>query len=122
MQNGLSRSITEIKEKAKEDARKAARGASAMSLIKFARVKSLNGQECELSGDLRGALNAYITSGTLAQMAMETVEYKMESQPGKKGVLFKEFFDFSQVSTIDSCFFYLGSFLSYCGACRVKAI
>lgn len=102
MQNGLSRSITEIKEKAKEDARKAARGASAISILKIARSQSLAGQEYELSGNLQGALNAYIISMTLAQMVMETVEYKMETQPGKKGVLFKEVLDFSQVGNIHS--------------------
>jgi ubiquitin carboxyl-terminal hydrolase 8 len=91
-------SISEIKEKAMENAHKVARGASAMSLIKTARVQVLAAQEYELSGDLKGALSALIKAGTLAQMLMNSAEFGAESAPGKKGVLYKEFSDFSQVS------------------------
>jgi ubiquitin carboxyl-terminal hydrolase 8 len=90
-------SVFEIKEKAKESAHKQARGASPMSLIKTARTQSLAAKDCELSGDLRGALSAFIKAGTLAQMFMDTAEFKAESGHGKKGVLFKEFQDFTQV-------------------------
>jgi ubiquitin carboxyl-terminal hydrolase 8 len=93
-------SVPEIKEKAKEPAHKFARGASAMSLIKTARTQSLTAQECEMSGDLKGALSAFIKAGTLAQMVMDTTEFKAESGPGKKGVLYKEFQDFTQVGRV----------------------
>lgn len=106
MKNGLQSprstseimSVSDIKEKAKENAHKIARGASALSLIRTARTQTLTAQECELSGDLKGALSAFIKAGTLAQMFMDTAEFKVESGHGKKGVLYKEFQDFTQVS------------------------
>lgn len=121
MLNGLPRSTSEIKEKAKDDARKAARGASAISLLRTARTQSLSAQECEMAGDLTGALNAYITAVTLAHMLTETAEYRAESLPGKKGVLFREFMEFSQVSRFalgPGCFSLRGACGgSYWGVC-----
>ena len=92
--------ISDIKEKAKETAHKIAKGASAISLIRTARNQTLAAQECELTSDWRGALSALIKAGTLAQMCMDTAEFNAESAPGKKGVLYKEFMEFTQVSLL----------------------
>lgn len=88
-------SIQEIKEKAQENAQKIARGASAISLIKTARAQILSARTSELSGDLRGALGAYINAGTLVRMFMDSNEYRSEAK-GVKGVLSKELNNFMQ--------------------------
>lgn len=109
MQNGLSSprsptfpnsshdpfSIQEIKEKAQENAKKIARGASAISLIKTARSQILSARTSELSGDLKAALSAYINAGTFVRMFMDSNEYLSETK-GAKGVLAKEFSGFMQ--------------------------
>jgi ubiquitin carboxyl-terminal hydrolase 8 len=108
MQNGLQpsryrneeMSVFEIKERAKESVHKQARGASPMALIRTARTLSLVAQACELSGDLRGALSAFIKAGTLALMFMDTVEFKAESGSEKMGVLFKELQYFTRVGCV----------------------
>jgi hypothetical protein len=82
-----------------------------MSLLKAARTLILTATECELGADWRGALVALIKAGTLAQMGMDTVEYAAESGKGKKGVLYKEFVDFSQVSFV----WLLGDSYAYLG-------
>lgn len=103
-QNGLARAtkdltVAEIKERAKDHVHKEAKSASALPLIKSARIQSQTAQTCELGGDLQGALTAYIKSATLAQMFMDSAEWKQECQQGKKGVLWKEFMDFQHVSS-----------------------
>lgn len=100
--------ISDLKETAKETAHKLAKGASAISLIRTARNQTLAARECELVSDWKGALGALIKAGTLAQMCMDSAEFNAESAPGKKGVLYKEFMDFTQVRVGDSGFFLFG--------------
>ncbi|KAI0924296.1 hypothetical protein AcW2_005215 [Taiwanofungus camphoratus] len=99
MQNGSNAShrdtVAEIKEVAKEQAQKV-RGASAISLLKTARGQIMLAQAREGEGDLKGALSALTKAASLAQMFMDSSEFKQESQPGKKGVLVKDFLDFQQ--------------------------
>ncbi|KZT07231.1 cysteine proteinase [Laetiporus sulphureus 93-53] len=96
MQNGSRKgTVAEIKEVAKEQAHRV-RGASAISLLGSARTQIQHAQECELHGDLTGALSALTKAASLAQMFMESSEFKLEIQPGRKGVLVKEFMDFQQ--------------------------
>ena len=81
MQNGSSipqrEAIAEIKEFAKEQAQKA-RGASAASLLKLARSQIILAQAKEGEGDLRGALSALTKGTSLAQMVMDSVEFRQE--------------------------------------------
>ena len=102
MQNGLSASnerisISNIKEKAKEDARRHAKGISAISLLKAARNQSQVAQANEDQGDLKGALSALLKAGSLAAMVMNSSEFAGESRPGKHGLLYKEFVNFQKV-------------------------
>lgn len=104
MQNGIARShdefsVAEIKEKAKVHAQKVTRGASAISLIKGARSQIKLAQNCENSGDLKGAYSAYIKALSLVQTCIDTPDFKAESQPGKRGVVWKEFQEYRQVGT-----------------------
>ncbi|KAL6309343.1 hypothetical protein BKA93DRAFT_821670 [Sparassis latifolia] len=96
MQNGLSThhdTVAQIKEAAKEQAQKV-RGASAISLLKSARGQIQLAQALERDGNLKGALSALTKSAALAQMFMDSAEFKQEAQPGKMGVLVKDFLDF----------------------------
>ncbi|KAH7890898.1 hypothetical protein F5I97DRAFT_1975992 [Phlebopus sp. FC_14] len=88
--------IAELKENAKEGARKAAKGVSAISLIKSARSQLQLAQTSENTGDLRGAFGALWKAVSLATMAMNSAEYLAESQSGKHGLLYKEVFDFQK--------------------------
>ncbi|KAH7922616.1 cysteine proteinase [Leucogyrophana mollusca] len=88
--------VAELKEKAKEDAQHAAKGVSAITLIRGARSQSQMAQQCENSGDLKGALSAFTRAGTLAQKFMDSAEFNAERQPGKHGVLHKEFMEFQK--------------------------
>lgn len=102
MQNGVSRSrdelsVAEIKEQARGHAQKVTRGASALSLIKGARSQIMLAQNCENSGDLKGAYSAYIKAVSLIQSFMDNAEFKAESQPGKRGPLSREWHDYMQV-------------------------
>src|ERR1700729_3205117 len=91
-------SVSEIKERAKVVGHVIAQGESAMSLIKTARMLTLAAEECDMSGDLKGALSELIKAATVAQMFVNTAEYKAESKPGMKGMVYKEFQDFALVS------------------------
>jgi ubiquitin carboxyl-terminal hydrolase 8 len=90
-------SVAEVKDKAKEDVRKFARGVAAMSLIGSARSQSQMAQVYENQGDLKGALGALLKAGMLAHMVMNSSEFIAEQKPGKHGVLYREFFDFQKV-------------------------
>ncbi|KAF9233475.1 hypothetical protein BU15DRAFT_53836 [Melanogaster broomeanus] len=101
MQNGSvatkdNLTVAEVKEKAKEDVRKAAHGVSAISLIKTARSQSQLAQINENQGDLKGALSALLKAGSLAHMFMNSPEFIAENKHGKHGVLYKEFLDFQK--------------------------
>ncbi|KAL4065925.1 hypothetical protein V8B97DRAFT_1865268 [Scleroderma yunnanense] len=101
MQNGSvvpneSLGISEIKEKAKEDARRHAKGISAISLLKAARNQSQIAHANEAGGDLKGALSALLKAGSLAAMVMNSAEFLAESKAGKHGVLYKEFVNFQK--------------------------
>ncbi|KAF9224073.1 cysteine proteinase [Gyrodon lividus] len=101
MQNGVvatneNLTVTEVKEKAKEDVRKAAKGVSAISLIKAARSQFQHAQTYENQGDLKGALSALLKAGSLSHMVMNSSEFSAENKVGKHGVLYKEFCDFQK--------------------------
>ena len=99
MQNGASYhrdTIAEIKASAKETTQQV-RGASPTSLLASARSQMRLGAVKELEGDLKAALSAYTKAAALVQMIMDSPEFKAESQPGKKGLLFRDFLDFQQV-------------------------
>jgi ubiquitin carboxyl-terminal hydrolase 8 len=100
MQNGHSsknhETVAEIKAAAKEQALRA-RGASATSLLKTARDQVLTAKASEGTGELREALSALTKAVSLITMLMDSSEFKLEMQPGKKGVLTREFLSFQQV-------------------------
>ena len=100
MQNGHSsqvhETVAEIKTAAKEQALKV-RGASATSLLRAARDQIQLARALEGTGELREALSALTKAASLTSMFMETSEFKVEMQPGKKGVLTKSFLEFQQV-------------------------
>lgn len=102
MQNGHSsnvvhESVADIKAAAKEQALKV-RGASATSLLRAARDQLQTARALEGNGELRDALSALTKTVTLIGMFMDTSEFKMEMQPGKKGVLTKDLMNFQSVS------------------------
>ncbi|KAH9944957.1 cysteine proteinase [Epithele typhae] len=103
MQNGVSHhrdTVADIKASAKETAH-GVRGASASGLLTVARSQIKVARDHEKEGDLKGALRSYTKAASLAQMLMESSEFKAESQTGKKGALFKEFLDFQQTDGKD---------------------
>lgn len=104
MQNGFTRNqemttAAEVKEKAKEAVQKEARSASALTLIKIARSQMTLARECELRGDLKGALGALTKAASLANMFMSSAEFQAEKG---KGVLRNELVSFMEVSTFSS--------------------
>jgi hypothetical protein len=90
-------SVAEIKEQAKQQAQRGSRGVSALSLIRSAKGQISLAQSRESTGDLKGALSAFTKAASLTQVFMDSAEFKAESVPGKRGVLWKEFSDFQQV-------------------------
>ncbi|KAG9313137.1 hypothetical protein JVU11DRAFT_6587 [Chiua virens] len=89
--------VAEVKEKAKEDVLKAAKGVSAISLIKTARTQSQLARDCEIRGNLKAALGALLKAGSLTHMFMNSTEFMAETKPpGRHGVLYKEFIDFQK--------------------------
>ncbi|KAI9440817.1 cysteine proteinase [Lactarius indigo] len=89
-------SVSEIKERAIQQAQRASRGSSAISLIRSAKGQISLAQSCESAGDLKGALSAFTKAASLTQVFMDTADFKAESVPGKRGVLWKEFTEFQQ--------------------------
>lgn len=100
MQHGYSPSlngtVAEIKEVAKEQAQKV-KGASPLSLLRSARAQITHAKEFELNGDLRNALAACTKAVQLVAIVYDSPDFKTESQPGRRGVLYKEFVEFQQV-------------------------
>ena len=92
----------EIKERAIQQAQRASRGVSAISLIRSAKGQISLAQSCENDGDFKGALSAFTKAASLTQVFMDTEEFKAENVPGKRGVLWKELADFQQVSDTPS--------------------
>lgn len=90
-------SVAEIKAKAKGHAQRATRGASALHLIRAARSQLALALTQERDADLKGAYAAYIKAASLIQTFMDSAEFKAESQPGKRGVLWKEYQEYMQV-------------------------
>ena len=90
-------SVAEIKEQAKQQAQRASRSVSAISLIRSAKGQISLAQSREGAGDLKGALSAFTKAASLTQVFMDSAEFKAESVPGKRGLLWKEFLDFQQV-------------------------
>jgi ubiquitin carboxyl-terminal hydrolase 8 len=100
MQNGYSgheESVAEIKERAKEKAYSAARGSSGTTLMKVAQDRAWDAKIAEEAGDLKKALESLTQSSCLIQLLLNGAEFKNESQPGKKGVFYKEVNDWMQV-------------------------
>ena len=91
-------SVAEIKERAIQQAQRASRGSSAISLIRSAKGQISLAQSCESAGDFKGALSAFTKAASLTQVFMDTADFKAESGLGKRGVLWKEFTEFQQVS------------------------
>lgn len=89
-------SISEIKERAKEDARRYAKGISAISLLRSARSQLQTAQVRENAGDLKSALSFLLKAGSLAAMVMNSDEFINESKSGKHGVLYREFVNFQK--------------------------
>lgn len=94
-------SISEIKEKAKDDARRHAKGISAISLLRTARSQLQMAQSHENKGDLKSALSALLKAGSLAAMVMNSSEFMNESKFGKHGVLYREFVNFQKTDGND---------------------
>ncbi|KAI0339681.1 cysteine proteinase [Trametopsis cervina] len=99
MQNGPAPtqrdSVAEIKAAAREQAQKAARGASAITLLRTARDQIHTARAKEGESDLRGALSALTKAVSLAQLYMDTTEMKQEIS-GKKGSFMRDLLDFQQ--------------------------
>lgn len=89
--------VAELKEKVKEDVRKAAKGVSPISLIKTARTQSQQARIHENQGDLKAALGPLYRAGILTHMFMNSAEFMAENKPGRHGLLYKEFVDFQKV-------------------------
>lgn len=100
MQNGFAptqrETIAEIKAAAIEQAQKAARGASPLTLLRSARLQIQTARAKEGEGELRDALIALTKAALLTQMFMNSNEFKQE-MTGKKGVLTRDMLDFQQV-------------------------
>ncbi|KAI9430182.1 hypothetical protein H4582DRAFT_2113921 [Lactarius indigo] len=77
-------SVSEIKERAIQQAQRASRGSSAISLIRSAKGQISLAQSCESAGDLKGALSAFTKAASLTQVFMDTADFKAESVPGKR--------------------------------------
>ena len=90
-------SVAEIKEQAKQQAQRGSRGSSALSLIRSAKGQISLAHAREGAGNLKGALSALTKAASLAQVFMDSTEFKAENVPGKRGVLWREFSDLQQV-------------------------
>lgn len=88
--------IAQIKENARDVANKASRNTSALSLIRSAKQQCIIAIKAKKAQDPREALSAYMKAGVLTRLFMNSEEFKREAKA--KGVLYKEFVDFSQVS------------------------
>jgi len=88
--------VLEIKNKAKESVQREARGFSALTLIKSARLQLATARDSEVKGDLRTAFSSYIKAATLAKMTMDSQDYAIESK-GKGGAIRQELNDFLNV-------------------------
>jgi ubiquitin carboxyl-terminal hydrolase 8 len=102
--NGSSRlfediSVAEIKERAIQQAQRASRGSSAISLIRSAKSHITLAKSCESAGDLKFAFSAFTRAASLIQAFVDTEDFKAERFPGKRGVLWKEYTEFQQVSS-----------------------
>ena len=83
-------SVAEIKERAIQEV--------AISLIRSAKDQISLAQSFESAGDFKFALSAFTKALCLTQAFMDTADFKAESVLGKRGVLWKEFTEFQQVS------------------------
>lgn len=91
-------SVAEIKEQAIQQAQRASRAVAALSLIHSAKGQISLAQSREGAGDLKGALSALTKAASLTRVFMDSAEFKAENVQGKRGLLWKEFADFQQVS------------------------
>jgi hypothetical protein len=114
MQNGSPKAyddmtVAQIKEKAKLQAQKVTRNASALSLIGVARSQIAQARTSESQGDLKGAYSSYIKVVSLLQTFMDSPDFKAELPSGKRGVLYKEYQEFQAVRS--HSYFHLFSYL-----------
>lgn len=103
MQNGHSNNdetVADIKERAKEKATSVTKtkGISATSLMRVAQDLAFEAQKAEDSGDLKTSLGLWVQATSLLSALYEAADYKAESKPGKKGVMYKEVTEWMQVS------------------------
>jgi ubiquitin carboxyl-terminal hydrolase 8 len=89
--------IAEIKEKTKDSVQKNARGFAALRLITSARTQYSIARTSEDKGDLEEAFESFTKAAALTQLFMDSAELQAERQPGKHGVLYKEFHEFISV-------------------------
>lgn len=99
-QNGQPKSldtmtVAEIRSKAIDTVQKEARQASAITLIKTARSQHLSGKDCEINGNLKGALSSFVKAAALTKAALESSEFANERG---KGVVRKEITGFLEAS------------------------
>jgi hypothetical protein len=87
-------SISELKERTKDQVAHHARGASSLSLVTTAKRQSELSRTLEQEGDLRGAYKAVLTAAVLTNLVMDSPEFKKEE---KRGVLWKTYRDFYEV-------------------------
>jgi len=88
--------VAEIKERAIQQAQRASRGSSAISLIRSAKSHITLAKSCESAGDLKFAFSAFTRAASLIQAFVDTEDFKAERFPGKRGVLWKEYTEFQQ--------------------------
>ena len=91
-------SVSQIKERAIQQAQRASRGSSAIAIIRSAKGQISLAQACESARDFKGAFSAFTKAIRLTQIFTDTADFKAENVLGKRGVLWKEFIEFQQVS------------------------
>jgi ubiquitin carboxyl-terminal hydrolase 8 len=89
--------VAEIKEKAKDSVQNNVRGFAALSLIKSARTQYSIARTSEDNGNLEEAFGSFTKAAALTRLFMDSAELQAERQPGKHGVLYKEFHEFISV-------------------------
>ena len=90
--------VANIIEKAKEDAERKGRGASAWTTIKYAQAQLEKARNFEDVDNPRKALDALTQAKKLLEIFQSSDEYIAENKPGGHGLLYAMFKDLSSVS------------------------
>ncbi|GAW10480.1 ubiquitin-specific protease [Lentinula edodes] len=85
--SSATESIALLKQEAKLSVQMSAKGASAMALLRTARNQYLLATNCEMQGDLKGALIAFTKAASLTQMVFGTVEWGQNGQNAKRELI-----------------------------------